>query len=52
LLLSIYQCDDAAFKALCALPLREEQKTEDQSLCFAEKACVTFSDNPASNAHP
>ena len=43
---------DSRQDSLSALPLREEQKTEDQSLCFAEKACVTFSDNPASNAHP
>jgi len=28
-LLSIYQCDDADFTVLCALPLREGQKTED-----------------------
>lgn len=28
-LTSIYQCDDADFTKLCALPLREGQKTED-----------------------
>ena len=28
-LTSIYQCDDADFTQLCALPLREGQKTED-----------------------
>jgi len=28
-LTSIYQCDDADFTRLCALPLREGQKTED-----------------------
>jgi len=28
-LTSIYQCDDADFAKLCALPLREGQKTED-----------------------
>jgi hypothetical protein len=28
-LISIYQCDDADFAKLCALPLREGQKTED-----------------------
>src|SRR5215467_2177732 len=28
-LVSIYQCDDADFTKLCALPLREGQKTED-----------------------
>ena len=28
-LVSIYQCDDADFTGLCALPLREGQKTED-----------------------
>ena len=28
-LTSIYQCDDADFTRLCALPLREGQKAED-----------------------
>jgi hypothetical protein len=28
-LTSIYQCDDSDFTKLCALPLREGQKTED-----------------------
>jgi hypothetical protein len=28
-LTSIYQCDDRDFTKLCALPLREGQKTED-----------------------
>jgi hypothetical protein len=28
-LTSIYQCDDSDFTQLCALPLREGQKTED-----------------------
>jgi hypothetical protein len=28
-LISIYQCDDSDFTALCALPLREGQRTED-----------------------
>jgi hypothetical protein len=41
-LVSIYQCDDADFTRLCALPLREGQKTEDPE---SEPAL-----NPASDA--
>jgi hypothetical protein len=48
-LTSIYQCDEADFTALCAMPLRAGQKTEDPE---ADPAGSPISETPPANPQP